>query len=163
MKLAVTNQPLRSGATSKPVSVVHLVLALNIGGLEKVVYDLVRFAARDEFATRVLCLNEIGALGSAFQEVGIPVESLGLHGKGILREIVALTRRLRELRPDVLHTHNAAAHIVGAPAARRAGIAAVVHTRHGMHRVQGWDPTLGNPLATRLTPPLVARFAATRR
>ncbi|MBI3864311.1 MAG: GT4 family glycosyltransferase PelF [Planctomycetia bacterium] len=138
------------------MSVVHVVLALNIGGLEKVVYDLVRFADRDEFATSVLCLGEIGALEPAFQEIGIPVEALGVHKRGILRGIMAVARRLRELRPDVLHTHNPAAHIVGAPAARWAGIPVVVHSRHGMHESHGWSTTLGNRLATRLTHCMVA-------
>lgn len=160
MQAPSINQSFRMSATGKPVNVVHLVLTLNIGGLEKVVYDLVRFAARDEFATRVLCLNEIGALGPTFKDSGIPVESLGHHGKGIRREISALAKRLSELRPDVLHTHNAAAHIVGAPAARWAGVPVVVHTRHGMHEVQGWKTTFGNRIASWLTHRMVAVSAA---
>jgi glycosyltransferase involved in cell wall biosynthesis len=64
------------------------------------------------------------------------------------------------LRLDVLHTHNAAAHIVGAFAARLNGVPVVVHTRHGMHRIHGWRNTLGNRLAARLTHRMVAVSAA---
>jgi glycosyltransferase involved in cell wall biosynthesis len=136
--------------------VVHLVLTLNIGGLEKVVYDLVRFADRDAFSMRVICLQEIGELGTAFEVLGVPVENLALHGKGPIESVMAASRRLQCLRPDVLHTHNPAAHIVGALAARLSHVPVVVHTRHGMHEISGWKNILGNRLATRLTDRMLA-------
>ncbi|MGD0542093.1 MAG: glycosyltransferase, partial [Tepidisphaeraceae bacterium] len=39
---------------------------------------------------------------------------------------------LRELRPDIVHTHSSKAGILGRMAARRAKIPAVVHTIHGL-------------------------------
>jgi glycosyltransferase involved in cell wall biosynthesis len=139
-----------------PVRVVHLVLTLNFGGLEKVVYDLVRSTDPQRFSVRVLCLGEIGTLGPAFEAIGVPVESLDVHGRGMVRGIVAVAKRLRDLRPDVLHTHNPAPQIFGAPAARLTGVPVVVYTRHGQHRQEGWRAALGNRLATRLTDCLVA-------
>src|SRR6516162_11888648 len=111
--------------------VVHLVLTLNVGGLEKFVYDLVRFADHDRLSLRVLCLGETGALAPDFEKIGVPVESLDIHGKGIMRGILAVARRLRELRPDVLHTHNPTAHLLGAPAAWLGLVPVTVHTKHG--------------------------------
>jgi glycosyltransferase involved in cell wall biosynthesis len=157
----ILNQPVRNAVVGRPIQVVHLVLTLNIGGLERVVYDLARHAARDDLATRVLCLGEIGALGTAFQSAGICVESLDVHGKGAARSVLAVARRLRELKPDVLHTHNAAAHIVGAPAAKLSGVPVVVNTRHGKHRVTGLKNRLGNRLATWLTQRMVAVSSST--
>ena len=148
-------------ADVRPIRVVHLVLALNFGGLEKVVYDLVRFADHERFSTQVLCLGEIGALGAAFESAGVRVESLGIHGTGVVRCMRAVARRLRELKPDVLHTHNAAAHIVGAPAAKLSGVPVVVQTRHGMHRMTGWKSGMGNRLATWLTHRMVAVSSST--
>jgi sugar transferase (PEP-CTERM/EpsH1 system associated) len=138
------------------IGVVHLVLTLHIGGLEKVVYDLVRCTDRDRFSVRVLCLGEIGGLGPAFDAVGIPVESLDVHHKGPVRSVLAVARRLRELQPDVLHTHNAAPHLVGGIAARIGGAPVVVHTRHGQHRVTGWSSKVINNVASRLTHQVVA-------
>lgn len=43
-----------------------------------------------------------------------------------------LARLLRELRPDVVHTHSSKAGILGRFAARDAGVPQVVHTIHGM-------------------------------
>ena len=46
----------------RPVRVVHLVTTLAIGGLEKVVLDLVRFGTPDQFTMRVVCVDESGVL-----------------------------------------------------------------------------------------------------
>lgn len=43
----------------------------------------------------------------------------------------ALTRRFREHRPDLVHTHSGKAGILGRLAARRAGVPLIVHTIHG--------------------------------
>jgi sugar transferase (PEP-CTERM/EpsH1 system associated) len=158
---ATAERSAASGTRARPTSVVHLVLTLNIGGLEKVVYDLAHFADRENFPVRVLCLAEAGDLGPAFEQIGVPVESLGVHGQGTLKAIAALARRLRALRPDVLHTHNAAPHIVGTLAGRWAGVPVVVHTRHGAHGYSGWKSQFANRLATFLTHRMVAVSAAT--
>jgi glycosyltransferase involved in cell wall biosynthesis len=43
-----------------------------------------------------------------------------------------LVRRLRELRPDVVHTHSSKAGIIGRWAADRAKVPVIVHTIHGL-------------------------------
>ncbi len=52
----------------------------------------------------------------------------------------ALVELLRELAPDVVHTHSSKAGILGRAAAARAGVPLVVHTIHGppFHRYERW-------------------------
>ncbi|MGH8824254.1 MAG: glycosyltransferase, partial [Jiangellaceae bacterium] len=50
-----------------------------------------------------------------------------------VRALGELTRRLRELRPDVVHTHNPKPGVYGRLAARLAGVPAVVNTVHGLY------------------------------
>ncbi|MFN0054086.1 MAG: glycosyltransferase [Planctomycetales bacterium] len=138
------------------IKVVHLVLSLNIGGLEKVVYDLVRFTDTGRFDIEVLCLDSVGALGPAFEQLGVRVEGMQVRGRGLWGAIRAMASRLRQMRPDVLHTHNQAPHAIGAPAAWWAGVKAVVHTRHGRHTTSGWKQRLSQRIADKLTQRVVA-------
>ena len=119
----------------RPVSVVHVVTTLAIGGLEKVVLDLVRCRTSALFDARVICLDSGGVLESGFAAAGVPVDVIGIQGS-VPQRIVRLAKRLRTLRPDILHTHNPQAHLHGAWAARLAGVRVVVHTRHGRDRAR---------------------------
>lgn len=139
----------------KPVCVVHLVLSLNVGGLEKVVYDLVRCANRQKFSMRVVCLGEVGDWGPKFEALGVPVDALGVLNRGKLRRVIALSRKLRELRPDILHTHNPTPHFVGALAARLSGVPVVVHTKHGRNYPENRKWVLVNRFASWLSARIV--------
>ncbi|HEY3969293.1 MAG TPA: glycosyltransferase [Planctomycetaceae bacterium] len=146
----------QSRAADRRVQVVHLVLGLNVGGLEKVVYDLVRCIDQDLFAVRILCLEQIGAWGPKFEALGIPVENLNTKNRKIPGRVAAVARRLRELRPDVLHTHNPAPHLVGAIAARLSGVPVVVHTKHGRNYPRNKKWVLANRMASALTDKVIA-------
>lgn len=114
----------------QPVRVVHVITELKIGGLEKVVLDLVRCRTEAMFSARVICLDGTGVLAAAFAEAGADVETIGPSGS-VPGRVLHLARRLRELGPDVVHTHNPQAQLHGAWAARLAGVPVVVHTKHG--------------------------------
>jgi glycosyltransferase involved in cell wall biosynthesis len=54
-----------------------------------------------------------------------------LHPWKDMRAWQALTRRFRQLRPELVHTHSGKAGVLGRLAARRAGVPLIVHTLHG--------------------------------
>lgn len=143
--------PAPSRSNARRIRVVHLVSTLNIGGLEKVVYDLVRCANLEAFDVRVVCVGEVGALGPDFERLGIPVEGLHLIGKGTLRTGWHLAKRLKELRVDVLHTHNPTPHAVGAIGRKLAQVPVLVHTKHGQNYPGNWQKVLVNRVASWFT------------
>jgi sugar transferase (PEP-CTERM/EpsH1 system associated) len=115
----------------RPIQVVHLVTCLNVGGLEMVVYNLARYADRNQFDIHVICLEEPGTLAPRVVALGAEVEGLGPPGLSRLRRLSRLTRRLYQLRPQILHTHNPMPHLFGSLAACLARIPVLVHTKHG--------------------------------
>ncbi len=109
--------------------VVHVVFSLDVGGQERVILDLARGLVARGHTTTVISLSEGGTLRERF--AGIAVETIA-SGEGFdPRTIVRLARRLRELAPDVVHTHNRSPMIYGAPAAKLAGVRRLIHTKHG--------------------------------
>lgn len=73
---------------------------------------------------------------------GVRCESLpsmqrAVHPARDARAIYEVTRRLRALRPTIVHTHTAKAGAVGRPAARLAQVPVVLHTFHG-HVFEGY-------------------------
>ncbi len=111
--------------------ILQLVATLDVGGLERLAIDLARQHALAGHETSICCMQHRGALASAAEDNGIPVDAFE-KPPGVSPAFVAhLTRKLRAGHIDVLHTHNALVHHYGALAARLAGVPAVVNTRHG--------------------------------
>jgi glycosyltransferase involved in cell wall biosynthesis len=135
-----------------PLRVVHVVLSLDLGGLERVVVALVREGARLGQRVAVVCLERPGTLAARVEELGAAV--ICLHKRPGLR--LGIVGRLKavfqELRPDVVHTHQIGALFYAGPAARQTRVPAVVHTEHGKH--------YAGRLRTRWLGRLAARHAA---
>ena len=110
--------------------VVHVVLSLEVGGLERVVLDLARVARRRGEPVSILTVDRPGRLAAEAEALGVAVACLGGDRVGRAGARSAAGAALDALAPGVLHTHQigAARAVVGA-AARR-GVP-VVHTEHG--------------------------------
>jgi glycosyltransferase involved in cell wall biosynthesis len=115
---------------SAPLRVVHAVLSLDFGGLERVVLDLVRQGRRSGQYVSVLCMSRRGTLAGEVEACGARVVCLnkpeGLT-PGLIRPARAL---LQDLRADVVHTHQVGALLYSGPAALAGGARLLVHTEH---------------------------------
>lgn len=128
-----TPESVRPSGNGQPILVVHVVISLQIGGLENVVVHLVKGARR--VRTHVICLETTGALAAKLEGSAATVECIGTPTTPVLASVRALRARLAELRPDVLHTHNEKPHIHGALATIGWRRPPLVHTRHGRGQV----------------------------
>jgi sugar transferase (PEP-CTERM/EpsH1 system associated) len=159
----MTAPPTPFPAARPSVGVVHLVTKLEFGGLEKVVFDLVRSRTRDTFDARVMCLETAGALAPRFDGLGVAVETIGRPSDRFAGRVIRLARRLRSLKPHVLHTHNPGPHLHGALAAVLASVPVLVHTKHGRNRVRRRSVRLINRFAAGLSDAIVAVSDETAR
>jgi glycosyltransferase involved in cell wall biosynthesis len=117
--------------------VVHVAQSLHVGGLEGFLWYLARFADRARFAPSVLCLDAAGEWADRFSAAQIPVEALGGKRRPTWINVARLARRLFSLRPDIVHTHNVTAHLIGTLAARMARVPVVLNTKQGFVHPSG--------------------------
>ncbi|MGK4008997.1 glycosyltransferase [Sorangium sp. So ce1036] len=151
-------------ARSGPARVAHLVLSLNVGGLERVVLRLLERTARDRFAPVVCALEEPGALAEELARLDVPLVVLP-RARGLDPALtVRLSAWMRRERIRLVHTHNPGPHLYGALAAGLARAASlpggggprVVHTKHGRNYPRQRRKVLVNQVASALTDRVVA-------
>jgi glycosyltransferase involved in cell wall biosynthesis len=107
------------------LKIIHIITGLDIGGAET---SLLRLLSRLSplYATHVISLSTIGTIGNEIAALGVPVESVGMRaGFPEPLSLIRLVRRLRVLKPDLVHTWMYHADLVGAIAARLARVPAV--------------------------------------
>jgi len=104
----------------------------NTGGAQRMLSGLLSQLDRCEFESHVISLVDVGKCGARIQQLGIPVEALGMR-RGIPSPsaVLRLARRLRSLQPDIVQTWLYHADLLGGLAAKLARQKAVVwNIRH---------------------------------
>ncbi|HUG86606.1 MAG TPA: glycosyltransferase [Euzebya sp.] len=126
-----------------PLSVVHIIARLNVGGPARLLDTLMRHTDPDEVRITVLA-GAVGAGEADYRDLVAPMAVQAIASLGPtprpgsdLRALAELTTTLRRLAPDVVHTHTAKAGVLGRLAARAAGVPRRVHTYHG-HLLSGY-------------------------
>ncbi|HKY32176.1 MAG TPA: glycosyltransferase family 4 protein [Candidatus Polarisedimenticolia bacterium] len=117
------------------IRVCHVITQLELGGAQKVALHTASHLDRSRFAAEVAA-GPGGMLDEDARSLGIPfhtVRSLRREVSlaGDMAALAELTRLLRRLRPDIVHTHSSKAGILGRWAAMLAGVPHTVHSIHG--------------------------------
>ncbi|MGE5610885.1 MAG: glycosyltransferase family 4 protein [Bacillota bacterium] len=120
--------------------IVHIITRLIVGGAQE--NTLLSCEGQHDQGHEVTLLTgpPLGPEGSLMERAlsyGYRVEVIDDMRRAVLplrdwRTYWHLVKRLRELQPDVVHTHSSKAGILGRHAAHRAGINAIIHTIHGL-------------------------------
>src|SRR5271165_4975921 len=100
-------EPISSAITrmQSPLRVTHVVVALDTGGLERIVVDLIRFGQARGHEPSVICLERPGNLASQVEALGVPLLCAGKQPGLRFSTISRVRELLMELRPDVVHSH----------------------------------------------------------
>lgn len=122
------------------MKIVHIITRLIIGGAQE--NTLLSCEAQHDRGHEVTLITgpAIGPEGSLMPRAtrhGYHVEVVDELRRSILplrdfRSYLTLTKRLEELKPDVVHTHSSKGGILGRWAADRAKVPFIVHTIHGL-------------------------------
>ena len=129
--------------------IVHIITRLILGGAqENTLLTVEELHHRHRDAVTLITGPPIGPEGSLLERAtrqGLDVRLVDPMRRSIhpWRDWMAyrcLVRTLRELKPEVVHTHSSKAGILGRAAAAKLGVPAVVHTVHGppFHRYERW-------------------------
>lgn len=120
------------------INVVHMVEALEIGGLERVVDTIATGLDKNRFHPSVWCLVRGGRIFDELKNKGIDVQILNMRSHRDVLFFANLCRKLRRERIHVLHTHGCTATTMG----RLAGIFARTPVVLSHMHTTYWDCTL---------------------
>lgn len=115
--------------------IIHVVETLYVGGLERVVVDLVKEQAKRGDQCLVICLFDKGRLADELKNTGIQLYSCDKTSGFDFDAIKKLAGYIKSFNPDVVHTHNLVCNYYLA-FAKIAAVSKVplINTRHGIGR-----------------------------
>lgn len=120
---------------AKKTVVMHLIAAMEIGGAEKVILNLLSQKDKGQYDLRVTSfVRAADGIGTKFlktvSDTGIINDSIPIYKRFNIRDIFAMKKILKRHNVRLLHTHGYKSDIIGIMAARMFGIPAIV-TAHG--------------------------------
>jgi len=121
----------------KPL-ILRFVSRMSIGGVQNSILETLACADRRRFRFAVLCFKKAGNWAPQLKEMGVP-----LHVQKALPvwdpyQIWRLSRTIRAIDPDLVHIYMAPSVIVGATAARLAGVKRIVIHHNSLYDERHW-------------------------
>jgi glycosyltransferase involved in cell wall biosynthesis len=136
------------------IRVLHIIQNLNYGGMERLLAEIVCGVRADRFDSQVMALQYLGRFADGLEKVATLHQAAPMTRFSMLRPEV-LSRQIRAIRPDVVHTHSGVWY-KATLAARMAGVPWVIHTEHGRQLPDPWQNRFVDNLAARRTDVAVA-------
>ena len=113
-----------------PLRILHVQHSLEPGGMENGVVNIANALQPRGFEFHVACLSRTGDFASRMPDPAL-VQSLSKPDGFSLRTMIKLRRLIRQLKPDVVHSHNLGALIYAAGATLFGRTRPILHGEHG--------------------------------
>jgi len=141
--------------TVKALRVAHIVLSLDVGGLEVLVCQMAEKMRNYNCDPIIICLDHPGTLAEELTAVGIQVFNIQRKAGFIdVKTCLRLIKLLRSENIELVHSHNQESHFYVAIASQFSGVKRVIHTQHGVEPPYDWKKYL----KLRLTGHFIDRF-----
>src|SRR5262247_4014352 len=146
----------RETERTKRTRVLHLITSFEVGGTERQAVELLKRIDRRRFDARLAALRLEGPLYGEIEELFPRVPQFPLtsfYNANAARQLMRLRNWMVSERVDILHAHDFYAGLLGAAAARLAGVRVVACQRHmrlSDRRVHEWGTRLTHRLAHRV-------------
>ena len=139
-----------------PIKIVHVVHSFGVGGLENGVVNLIN-RLDEPFEHTVLCLSRSGAMAERLTNRRVAVVEMKLPTDKFRFPILKLSRVLRGMAPDIVHTRGWSS-VDAISAARVSGVPCVIHGEHGWEASDPQGRNRKRMLVRKCLSPLVDRF-----
>ncbi|MDH5648677.1 MAG: glycosyltransferase, partial [Gammaproteobacteria bacterium] len=116
---------------SDRIHILNVLLSLEPGGLENGVVNIVNNLNDQRFKTTICCLQVKGEFASRITAKDVDITEWGMKPGNDYGLIWRLSRYIKQLNPDIIHTRNQKAYFHGYAAGRLAGHRKFVHSEHG--------------------------------
>jgi L-malate glycosyltransferase len=121
---------------NEKINIMHTVLSLEMGGLEKVVADMVLGMDKDRYNIEICCFDTLGYFASSLLDNGIKINLVKrnqAHYDALFP--FRLKKLLQDKKSDIVHMHSGT-FFLATQAALLAGIPSLIYTDHGRHLVE---------------------------
>src|SRR6266513_3876713 len=116
--------------------VFHLVDSLEVGGTETQAVELALRLPKAEYDVTLGCMRAQGPLLDRLRGTNVVVEEFypkgGIDSPGGIYQLLRLTAFLRRGKFEVVHTHDLWSNLMGVPAARLAGVPAIISSQRDL-------------------------------
>ncbi len=127
-----------ANSAARRLRVCHVSLGLCTGGMERLLVEFARCHDPKRYELHFVALHNLGQPAEDVRAAGCQVHLLPDRRGKPWSQWRELVRFLKQLQPDIVHTHNAYPHLYGTLAARWCRTPVVVNTRHGRRIGNTW-------------------------
>lgn len=114
----------------RQINILYIITGLEIGGAERLLVSVIRNLNREKYKIVVCFLKGKGPLANEIRGMGVKVLDMKMRARFDLSVILKLVRLIKRENIDLVHTHLIRADILGALAAKLAGVPIIISTRH---------------------------------
>lgn len=147
---------------AEPIRVLYVIATLDRAGAEGQLCALLTRLDRGRFEPQVICLTRGGPHEETLKQAGIPYEVLGKQRKLDLGFVRKLASRIREFRPQILHTWMFTSNAYGRIAAAGAGVPVWIASERAVDSWKTWPYRVTDRLLAPFTARVIANCEAIR-